>query len=143
MPHRAPFILIQLGSQAQDGAALPFNSLGVGGGDSCGDGPRVFWKEGHIPSRAERHRECPCSEVRQDLCCRFSWLLLPQTLEHLCLCFLCLSVVPNAKSSIQEVLSPYKNEEPACYNYSELCSSYNRGQRFGWLIQLYLTQRPQ
>ena len=47
------------------------------------------------------------------------------------------------RTAIQEVVSPNKNGEPACHNYSELCSSYNRGPSFGWLIQLYLTQRPQ
>lgn len=83
MPYRAPFILIQLCFQAQDRAALPFNSLRGGWGEreggtaSCWEGTRAFWEEGHIPGRAEYHGECPYSEARQDLGCSFFLLLLP------------------------------------------------------------------
>lgn len=56
--HRAPFILVQLGSQAQERAALPFN-LGSGGGDSQLLGGDPSFLGGGPSSRAGITGACP------------------------------------------------------------------------------------
>ena len=98
MPYRVPFILIQLGSQAQKRAGLPFNSLGVGGGDSQLLGGDQSFLGGGPYFRAGYHRGVSMQWARKDLGNTLFLLLLPQTLDPLCLCFLYSSLVPSTKS---------------------------------------------
>lgn len=94
-----PSIRSQQGAQAQQGAALPLNTSGPGGGGSQLLGRDQIILGRGSSSRAGCHRGVSMQGAGQDLGSTFLLLLLPQIPESLCSCFLYFSLVHSTKPS--------------------------------------------